>query len=411
MIKSLSPYYLYISFRSPLTLEICTAYTLQIFVWDGVKNSPPLTPSYSTTKQNPSSSSGLDKVNIARLLNDYIDFTAQTMTTTGLYDANNQRWVKTQIIYTTENELDLNVVQLPTTNLMVQGYGYGLDGENSQVPINKILLSGGEFKVNRNGFFNLPIIVDEPASTLSAVDESIDIYFQDTILNVLSNDNLGFEPTIIKSIITEMPASVGVLSIEGNAVKFTKGTAIETPQTFTYTIQDSLNNESTATVTINIFIVPNLPIASNNSYSTNSSSIIDLLVLNNDALGTTPTTITSVDVTGFGLGSIAISGGNKLVFTPNGTTGTDTFTYTITDSVMETSTATVTITVNSVVTSSYYYTGVYEEGDELHPAGGTVTYINSSGNTQSATLLFSNECRLITAQSIISTVGAAPCIP
>jgi len=411
MIKSLSPYYLYISFRSPLTLEICTAYTLQIFVWDGVKNSPPLTPSYSITKQNPSSSSGLDKVNIARLVNDYIDFTAQPMTATGLYDANNQRWVKTQIIYTTENELDLNVVQLPTTNLMVQGYGYGLDGENSQVPANKILLSGAEFKVNRNGFFNLPILISEPVSTLNAVDESIDIYFQDTILNVLSNDNLGFEPTIIKSIITEMPSSVGVLSIEGNTVKFTKGTAIETPQTFTYTIQDSLNNESTATVTINIFMIPALPIANNDSYSTNSIDIIDLLVLNNDALGTAPTTITSVDVTGFTLGSVAISGGNKLVFTPNGTEGTDTFTYTITDSAMEISIATVTMNVNDIVTTNYYYTGVYEVGDEVHPLGGTVTYIDGDGNTQSSTLLFSNECRLIVAKSIVSIVGSAPCIP
>jgi len=161
MIKSLSPYYINVSFRSPLTLEICTAYTLQIFVWDGLKNNPPSTPSYSVTKQNPSTSSGIDKINIARLVNDYIDFTAQPITGTGIYDGNNQRWCKTQLIYTTTNELDLNLIQLPITVLMTQGYGYGLDGENSQVPTNKILLSGNEFKVSRNGFFVLPVLIDE----------------------------------------------------------------------------------------------------------------------------------------------------------------------------------------------------------------------------------------------------------
>ncbi len=165
MIKSLSPYYLNISFVSPLTGVTCTAYTLQIFVWDGLKNTPPATPSYEMTKQNSASSTGLDKVNIAMLVNDYIDFEPQQMTNTNLYDGNNQRWVKTQIIYTTSDILDLDLVQLPNTVLLVQGYGYGLDGENSQPPTNKVLLSGNEFKVQRSGFFNLPILIDEEVDT------------------------------------------------------------------------------------------------------------------------------------------------------------------------------------------------------------------------------------------------------
>jgi len=177
MIKSLSPYYLSIPFTSPLTSVVCSEYTLQLFIWDGVKATPPGTASYEITKQNIAVSSGTDKINIARLLNDYIDFTPQTMTTTGIYDGNNQKWVKTQVIYTTIDEDDFEVVQLENTTLLLQGYTYGLEGENAQPPTNKIMLSGDEFKVNRNGYFCLPIMLPEDdADTLSIIsypDEQI----------------------------------------------------------------------------------------------------------------------------------------------------------------------------------------------------------------------------------------------
>jgi len=94
------------------------------------------------------------------LVNDFIEFTPQLGAGTGLYDGNNQRWVKTAVIYNTGNPIDTDVVQLQTTVLMLRGYGYGMEGENPQPPANRILLQGTEFKVQRDGFFNLPIIID-----------------------------------------------------------------------------------------------------------------------------------------------------------------------------------------------------------------------------------------------------------
>lgn len=161
MIKSLSPYYVTIPFVSPLTSAVCTSYKLQVFIWDGLKASVPATPYYEISKDNLTTSSGDDFVNIARLVNDFVDFRPTAMTLTGLYDASNQRWVKTQVIYTTENVLDLDVVQLEAVNLMVKGYAYGMDGSNTTTPTNRILLSGTEFKVNRTGIFNLPVLADE----------------------------------------------------------------------------------------------------------------------------------------------------------------------------------------------------------------------------------------------------------
>jgi hypothetical protein len=42
--------------------------------------------------------------------------------------------------------------QLQFVELAVRGYGYFMDGENPTTPINKVLLEGNEFKVNRNGY-------------------------------------------------------------------------------------------------------------------------------------------------------------------------------------------------------------------------------------------------------------------
>lgn len=161
MIKSISPYYLSIPFVSPLTSAICTSYTLQIFVWEGSKFDVPTTPIYQSTKKNPTGSSGNDKVNIARLVNDYIEFETVPFTVSVFYNGNNQQWVKTQVIYTTDNPGDLNVAQLEATTLMIKGYGGGLDGENPQPPDNRILIVGDEFKVSRTSGFNLPVLADE----------------------------------------------------------------------------------------------------------------------------------------------------------------------------------------------------------------------------------------------------------
>ena len=159
MIKSLSPYYLYIPFISPLSGLICTEYTLKIYVWNGAKTSIPAAVTYQISKANPTGSNADDKIDIARLINDFIIFRPQKSTTTELIDGNNQYWVYTEVYYTTSNPLDY-VAQLKETNLLLRGYGYGMDGENAQTPTNKILLSGNEFKVNRNGFFSLPILIE-----------------------------------------------------------------------------------------------------------------------------------------------------------------------------------------------------------------------------------------------------------
>lgn len=160
MIKTLSPYYVTIPFVDPITEETCTSYTLKIYVWDGLKSSTPATESYSLTKTNPTSSTGSDKINIARLLNDFIDFMPTTGTGTGLIDGENQRWCKLTLTYTVPidgsgDEQDVS------TELVLKGYGYGMEGENAQPSATRVLMQGIEFKVNRTGVFNVPVKILE----------------------------------------------------------------------------------------------------------------------------------------------------------------------------------------------------------------------------------------------------------
>lgn len=192
MIKSLSPYYLTIPFASPLTTAISTAYTLQIFVWEGAKSAVPVSPIYQITKKNPTATTGNDEINIARLVNDYIDFETVPFTNSVFYNGNNQQWVKTQVIYTTSNPSDLNIAQLQTTTLLIKGWGDGLGGRNQQLPTNRILISGDEFKVSRSSGFALPVLADESLSFPFSV-ESIptgSISFSGTIAASLFSQSL-----------------------------------------------------------------------------------------------------------------------------------------------------------------------------------------------------------------------------
>lgn len=161
MIKSLSPYYLSVPLVAPLSLETCSSFTLQIFVWNGLKNDVPTEPIYEITKDNANASTGSEEINISLLVNDYINFTPSFSDTTELVNGSNQIWVKTQVLYTTTEETDY-VPNYETTVLLLQGYGYGLDGKNPQPPTNNILLNGTEFKVDRDGKFVFPFLIQEP---------------------------------------------------------------------------------------------------------------------------------------------------------------------------------------------------------------------------------------------------------
>lgn len=157
-IKTLSPYYVLVPLTNPLSGVVCNSYVANIYIWNGSKVAAPSTPSYTMTKVNAAASSGTDKLNISRIVNDFIEFSFLPAFTTALRDGDNQVWVKIECLYDDFPD----VPGLAQVHLATKGYGYFMEGNNPQLPTNKVLLTGDEFKVNRFGLFVLPLLAKEP---------------------------------------------------------------------------------------------------------------------------------------------------------------------------------------------------------------------------------------------------------
>jgi hypothetical protein len=62
--------------------------------------------------------------------------------------------------------------------------------------------------------------------------------------------------------------------------------------------------------------------------------------------------------------------------------------------------------------TTYNYEGIYESGDDRHPNGGSLNYVDVNGATQSLTFMFSGTCVSFESQSAPSNkVGVATCVP
>jgi len=157
MIKTLSPYYITIPLVSPSNSLVCNSYILSLYIWGGSKAAVPATATYTISRINQEAAAGNDRVNIARIVNDFIEIELAPSVVTSIENGDNQRWVKWFIVY----DVAAGVEQLGVTTLATKGYGYFLEGENPQIPANKILIQGDEFKVNRNGLFCYPFKIDE----------------------------------------------------------------------------------------------------------------------------------------------------------------------------------------------------------------------------------------------------------
>jgi len=169
MIKSNSPYYIITPFVSVNTGLTCESYTLHVTVWDGLKATPPSETTYEITKNNPTGSTGDDKINIARLISDFIEFAPQSASATGVIDGNNQQWVRTFVTYITTDPLDDTVSQYNETLLFSLGYSYGYEGGNITTITNDILLTPQDYKVDRNGVFVQPVLIDESSTPAYSV--------------------------------------------------------------------------------------------------------------------------------------------------------------------------------------------------------------------------------------------------
>ena len=184
MIRANSPYYISVPWVSLASGETCTSYTLSVWIWDGLKATPPAQAEYTFTKNNSAQlESGEDTtINIARVILDFVNPSPIGGTVTDDYDASISKWVKWSYTYVTDEPTDATVPQGVTTKLFSRGYSYGMEGGNVETITTHKLFSGSEFKANRTSHYNLPIIASETLETLYSI-----ISYPDNEINIDSN--------------------------------------------------------------------------------------------------------------------------------------------------------------------------------------------------------------------------------
>ena len=210
-------------------------------------------------------------------------------------------------------------------------------------------------------------------STPTAVDDAVTVNADssDNIIDVLDNDSAGLDGyidgglTMTNGTLQAGTTEGGFVMIDNKAtadtsddeIKYTPKAGFTGTDTFDYTITDASGDASTATVTITVDVITDVPNATDDIASTTEDTSVDIDVLNNDSFGTdgagflTVTSATSEN----GLAAINVNGSTDVLnytitYTPpTGFTGTDTITYTLEDANGDQDTAIVTVTVGAVV--------------------------------------------------------------
>ncbi|MES2657777.1 MAG: Ig-like domain-containing protein [Verrucomicrobiota bacterium] len=188
---------------------------------------------------------------------------------------------------------------------------------------------------------------------------------------VLSNDTDAQSNPLTASLSTG--PSHGTLSLNANGgFTYTPTAGYSGPDSFTYRTNDGLLNSSIATVTLTVIAVNTAPVATNDSYSTNQSTMLTVPasgVLANDTDAQSNPLTASVNV-GPSNGTLSLNANGGFTYTPNtGYSGADSFTYRANDGLLNSNIATVSLTINPLVPAGLV-NGSFESGFNGWTAGG-----------------------------------------
>ncbi|NNF51076.1 MAG: tandem-95 repeat protein, partial [Gammaproteobacteria bacterium] len=200
-----------------------------------------------------------------------------------------------------------------------------------------------------------PVANDDAASTDTNTAVNIDVLANDTDANS--------DPLTITA--SDSPTANGGTTVindggtpadpSDDTIDYTPAAGFAGSDTFTYTISDGNGGSDTATVTVTVNNA--VPVANDDSASTNTDTAVNIDVLANDTdANNDPLTITASDSPTANGGTTVINDGgtpgdpsdDTIDYTPAaGFAGSDTFTYTISDGNGGSDSATVTVTVNN----------------------------------------------------------------
>src|SRR6185295_10087661 len=164
-------------------------------------------------------------------------------------------------------------------------------------------------------------------------------------VSVLGNDGDIDGDTLAVTAVTQ--GAHGSVSFTAGAVTYTPAANYNGGDSFTYTIGDGHGGSATATVSITVSSVNDVPVAANDSATTDEDAGVTVPVLGNDT-DLDGETLAVTAVTQGANGSVSFTAGS-VTYTPVANfNGADSFTYTIGDGNGGSATATVSISVAAV---------------------------------------------------------------
>ena len=212
---------------------------------------------------------------------------------------------------------------------------------------------------------------DSGANTINVRDNDIDV----------DNDSLTI------SAITQAAHGTVAITDGGTTVSYTPNANYFGSDSFTYTVDDGQGGTDTATVTVTITNVNDAPVATGETYVTDSNTTLNVAapgVLGNDT-DIDSATLTAQLVSGVSHGVLTLNADGSFSYTPSlDFEGTDTFSYHANDGSADSNSVTVTITVNDtvapVLTSSVALSLIADTNSNLFNVGLNASATDNSGD-------------------------------
>ncbi|MFC1610846.1 Ig-like domain-containing protein, partial [Myxococcota bacterium] len=195
-----------------------------------------------------------------------------------------------------------------------------------------------------NAVNDAPVAVDDSYST----DE-------DTPLNVAAPGVLGNDSDVdsgsLNAVVVAGPTN-GTLTLNADgSFGYTPDLDFNGSDSFTYVANDGALDSNVATVDITVNVVNDAPVATDDSYSTNEDTPLNVAapgVLGNDS-DVDSGSLTAAVVSTPSDGTLTLNGDGSFTYTPDPDfEGSDSFTYVANDGALDSNVATVTITVNAI---------------------------------------------------------------
>ena len=191
---------------------------------------------------------------------------------------------------------------------------------------------------------------DAPVASNDSYNVNEDATLNVAALGVLGNDS-DVDGDSLTAVLVSAPAN-GALTVNADgSFTYAPNANFFGSDSFTYKANDGSLDSNVATVSIAINPVNDAPVATNDSYSVNEDSTLNVAipgVLGNDS-DVDGDSLSAVLVSGPASGSLTLNANGSLSYTPNANFfGNDSFTYRAFDGSASSSVATVSITVNAV---------------------------------------------------------------